>query len=490
MLCFSNCESLKTLNLYCNLPVYSNYNTSAFYNCSNIQNITFGSNVTNIGKNNLHKLSSLKNCTFNGNIPSFEFSISALDEIHFNGTLKEWMSIAKNIVTKCGGYNLYINDVELTDLDITDEEITEIPEYAFYKCKSLNKFFMRTDKLETIGKYAFYECSELWNINLKEGIKTIGDLAFYGCTILNKDNGGMNIPSTIENFGKHIFYGCSNLNDVRVKCKLPEASNENDSVFYGAEINIIAFEQDIPAYALYNHQELKYVSMTSTVTKIGDYAFYNCKNLQLLKPDPEFFLPIGLESIGNYSFQKCSSLTAITLPRTITSIGKNAFDSCTNLETINLKCNMPSFAKNTEAPFTGCEKLENLYISEKSDYTMVNVTTIGDYAFYNTNLKEIEFPSSVKYFGTSSFNSCSSLKTIILHSVPERISQNAFRYVSGELKFTSPTTLDFFNKAVYYEDPDTSKTRNLQGSVYIDDYSYKIEETLGKVINTTYIRLR
>lgn len=486
--CFEKCEGLETITINCNLTDYANSISSPFYNCSNIKNIIFGSNVTSIGEYNFYGLTSLKSFIFNESIPIFNYyNTRSVDEVHFNGTLKDWMTNAKNIVKNFNSYNLYLNEEKFTYLNITDEDITEIPDYAFYKCKSLEQFFIRTDKLETIGNYAFYGCTELYNGGLVEGIKTIGDYAFSGCTNYNK-NSRMNIPSTVVNFGKHVFDGCINLNNITVKCKLPEATNKNDSAFYGAVLTQIAFEYDIPAYALYDQNSLEYVSMTSNVTKIGDYAFYNCQNLKLLKPDPEFFLPIGLENIGDYAFKQCYALTAITLPRTITSIGKCAFESCTNLVTVNLKCDMPSFAKNTEAPFTGCTKFEILNIINKDDF---KVKSIGNYAFYKSNIKEINFPSSVKKFGVSSFALCEYLKTITLNSVPQQISSNAFQEVTGELKFGSDETLNFFNKATYYKDPDKTKTCNLQGEYYLNYNTWKIEETLDKSENRneTLIRL-
>lgn len=483
--CFENCEGLETITINCNLTDYANSSTSPFYNCLNIKNIIFGSNVTSIGQYNFYGLPSLKSFTFNESIPILNYyNTQSVDEVHFNGTLKYWMTNAKNIVKYFNSYNLYLNGEKFTYLNITDEDMTEIPDYAFYKCKSLQQFSIKTDKLETIGQYAFYGCTELYNIYLKEGIKTIDDYAFYGCTILNKDN-RMNIPSTIENYGTHVFYGCTNLNDITVKCKLPEVTKMEDSAFYGAVIKSIDFEQDIPAYALYDQNSLEYVSLTSAVTKIGDYAFYNCQNLKPVSQNPESFLPIGVESIGEYAFKNCYSITTITLPKTIKSIGKLAFESCKNLETVNLKCDMPSFAKNTEAPFTGCTKFETLNIINTDGHT---VKSIGNYAFYKANIKEIEFPSSVKQFHTSSFNSCKNLKTIILNSVPDQISSNAFYGVTGELKFTSETLFKNFNDTYYYEDLDINKVHYLKGTNYLGNNTWKIEETLGTVINFTLIR--
>lgn len=71
-------------------------------------------------------------------------------------------------------------------------------------------------------------------------------------------------------------------------------------------------------------------TLPSDLTKIGDYVFYNYKNLALTS------LPDGLTSIDDYAFQGCSGLTTITFEGTPSYIGLSAFSSCTNLTTINV----------------------------------------------------------------------------------------------------------------------------------------------------------
>ena len=44
-----------------------------------------------------------------------------------------------------------------------------------------------------------------------------------------------------------------------------------------------------------------------------------------------------LESIGDYAFYGCSSLTEITLPSSLKSIGDSAFFGCSNLNTVTIE---------------------------------------------------------------------------------------------------------------------------------------------------------
>ena len=171
---------------------------------------------------------------------------------------------------------------------------------------------------------------------------------------------------------------------------------------------------------------LQEITLPSSVTSIGRRAFTYCSNLREIntaesnkvyraidgvlytkdlktiirypvgKEDKKFVIPSGITSIGDETFYQCESLKNITLPPSVTSIGKGAFWVCRSLETITLP---PS------------------------------VTSIGNNAFYNcSNLQEINIPSSVTSIGDDVFNGCWNLKEI---NVAE--SNKFYRNIDGVL---------------------------------------------------------
>ena len=91
------------------------------------------------------------------------------------------------------------------------------------------------------------------------------------------------------------------------------------------------------------------ITLPSTTTKIGSYAFMSCSGLTSLNLSgctsltsiyPHAFrytglkkitLPSSLITIDDYAFYSCRSLTSITIPEDVTKIGKYAFSSCTAL---------------------------------------------------------------------------------------------------------------------------------------------------------------
>ena len=115
-------------------------------------------------------------------------------------------------------------------------------------------------------------------------------------------------------------------------------------------------------------------TLPSDLTKIGDYVFYNYKNLALTS------LPDGLTSIGSNAFSKCTNLALTSLPNGLTSIGGNAFNRCIKIAFTSLPDGL---------------------------------TSIDDYAFQGcSGLTTITFEGTPSYIGPSVFSSCANLTTI------------------------------------------------------------------------------
>lgn len=68
-----------------------------------------------------------------------------------------------------------------------------------------------------------------------------------------------------------------------------------------------------------DNRNISYIILDSSVSAIGDKAFYRYESLK------EIVIPPSVISIGNGAFYRCSSLTQITIPSTVTSIGISAF---------------------------------------------------------------------------------------------------------------------------------------------------------------------
>lgn len=125
-----------------------------------------------------------------------------------------------------------------------------------------------------------------------------------------------------------------------------------------------------------------------TVTRIGDRAFSDRENLEILT------IPNSVTYIGEYAFEKCINLKNITIPDGVTFLSEGVFSKCTSLKKITIPNSITSI--DTYA-FNGCTNLTNVVIPD-------SVTKIERSAFLGChNLKSVTIPASVKIIGDYAF---------------------------------------------------------------------------------------
>ena len=169
----------------------------------------------------------------------------------------------------------------------------------------------------------------------------------------------------------------------------------------------------------------KKLVLNNGITRIGDYAFYQCHSLT-----GSLTLPESLESIGDSAFLACSGITgSLILPSGMSSIGNSAFCRCTGfsggLILPNGIVNIGEYAFTWCSGFTGALTLPNelLRIGEFAFYGCTGftddlilpekLTSIGASAFYGCTGfgNDLWIPESVTSIGSSAFRNCTNLKT-------------------------------------------------------------------------------
>lgn len=145
------------------------------------------------------------------------------------------------------------------------------------------------------------------------------------------------------------------------------------------------------------------------VTAIGDCAFSNSYGLKGV------ILPDGLVSIGDSAFM-ASGIQEIVIPDSVTHIGESAF-YYSWLTSADIGAGV------TEIPqeaFAECDYMETLTGGE-------NVTSIGDHAFYMClNLEAFPYMPDLRSIGASAFENCRSLETFEIGPKVEGIGDCAF----------------------------------------------------------------
>ncbi len=107
--------------------------------------------------------------------------------------------------------------------------------------------------------------------------------------------------------------------------------------------------------------------------------------------------------IGDSAFDRCSSISSVTIPPGVTIIGTRAFNYCDSLVNVNIPDGVTSIG--TRA-FGICEGLTSIIIPD-------SVTSIGISAFFGCDgLTSINIPDSVVSIGQGAFADCASLLSI------------------------------------------------------------------------------
>jgi|GEM_PF-4845547 len=112
----------------------------------------------------------------------------------------------------------------------------------------------------------------------------------------------------------------------------------------------------------------------------------------------------SVTSIGWGAFERCTSLTSVSIPESVTSIGGRAFAYCISLTSVDIS---QAYLTIQDEAFLACSSLTSISIPE-------GVTDIGERAFaYCTSVTTIDLPSCIRGIGNDSFDGCISVTTVI-----------------------------------------------------------------------------
>ena len=306
---------------------------------------------------------------------------------------------------------------ELSEAYSVKEGTRIICDEAFWWCESLPNIVIPTS-VTSIGDSAFSWCRSLSEIVIPSSVTSIGDRAFEDCSSLKY----ISIPKSVIGLNGNPFAEWNG----KLECLSPNFVYEDDILFNKDKSRIISFRnQNIRSYVI-----------PSSVTSIGDYAFWYCDSLS------EIVIPSSVTSIGDHAFSDCYSLSEIVIPSSVTSIGDSAFSSCNSLSEIVIPSSVTSIG---DSAFSDCYSLSEIVIPS-------SVTSIGDNAFYGCDsLSEIVIPSSVTSICDSAFSDCCSLSEIVIPSSVTSIGKYAFYGCYSLSEIVIPSSVTSIGDSAFYK---------------------------------------
>ena len=182
----------------------------------------------------------------------------------------------------------------------------------------------------------------------------------------------------------------------------------------------------------------------SGMSTIESEAFRDCPNLVSIDLN-------AVKELGYGAFSHCIRLTSVEMPASLTDLGIDAFSYCINLTEFKMKsdatvgvgafrgCNnlkdvtLPDMVEIPDFLFSGCESLTGYSIPS-------GVTHIGNEAFKDCRVLEIDIPDGVVHIGSSAFEGCLGLTVANLGDNLDVLDSRAF-YGTGITEVTIPDSL-------------------------------------------------
>ena len=405
-----------------------------FGSCSSLEEVTFSDSIKVVGMNAFYTCEALKKI----DLPE---SIDTIGYHAFYSTSLETITIPKNVRYINSSFNsskikkLYYNakraDIDSDSFERTlfsnishvvfGEEVEVIP--GGLLSGNLEEVTI-PNSVDSIGYYAFDNYSNI-------GILTVG-------------TGLRHFSGFSECYISSLVWNAKRALDVTEK-SLPKGLT---NVVFGDQVEYI------PANLLYGCNKLETATLSNSIKIIGAYAFNGCSSLK------EIAFPESLTEIGTCAFAGCEAITSLTIGENISKVGEDAFRNCTSLKDVVWNAADCADLTDTTLPSTlssitfgnkvkhipdylcqNCESITELAlpvsvrsIGKKTFYKCYSLThvtlpdsltTIGDYAFWSTDLKEINFPSSLDSIGAGAFEH-TSLTTLFIPASLTKIGEAAF----------------------------------------------------------------
>lgn len=359
---------------------------------------------------------------------------------------------------------------------ILPKSINEIELGAFKNCTRLKQINL-PDDITIIPEQAFMNANALQFIQLPKNLVTISDQAFAYTGIKS-----LNIPQNLINLSDDAFMSTHYLSTITIDkdqslfevsdgVLLQKKGPYRILVLYPSGKPLFRYEipdhvTEINAYAFYEAQHLSEIIFNDDVHNIGNFAFYNLKQLTYIDLTLDINHPSFL--MGESIFANNTSLkTMIINHEELLPIHANTLSNSTTILDIYVPTQLLNdyqtdehwnmhqdiiHPKNLifgqyilkEVTINDIEGYEiKYYLGDSMDIDIPEIInskpilSIDNYAFaYKSQLESLEIPESIKEIKSFAFANCNNLIAVYLNPItPPTITNDTFLNINQNIYF-------------------------------------------------------
>lgn len=384
---FNGDKMLKSVTLPASLR---SIGKSAFESRGGIQEITLPKNITHIGEAAFMMCSSLKSIEVPAGVDTLSANLftncDALEHITLNEGLRviddqaisychsltslELPSTVDSIAMWGIGGNRGLVSVKLSP------NLRTLGHYALAYSPSLESIELPS-KLEYMGGSCLAGCVKLTKVTIPESVKTIGRSVFSMDSLLQR----IDIPRYVTEIGANVFFNCKSLRlaTVAYDYNVPGEPELDDP-----STDMSATKVRLQNYAFQNCRDLESVYIGSTISFIGDQAFFGTSLKRVFVANttpPDMFE--GEPAFENYDAD-------LYVPQASINLYKTARYWCNFTKIHALENQYNAIDELFDDPDAESVTVENGFIIFRNPQANVSVTSLSGQVIYSGKAREVE----------------------------------------------------------------------------------------------------